>query len=134
MHKPESFLENETHKIIWDFEVQTDHLIPARRPDLVLIDKKRKTCHLVDFAVPADHRVKMKEREKIDKYLDLARELRKLWNMRVKVIPIVIGALGTIPKGLEKSLDELEIRGRIETIQTTALLRSAGILRRVLET
>ena len=62
-----------------------------------MIDKKRKTCHLVDFAVPADHRVKMKESEKINKYLDLARELRTLWNMRVKVVPIVIGALGTIP-------------------------------------
>ena len=64
----------------------------------------------------------MKESEKIDKYLDLARELKKLWNMKVKVVPIVIGALGTIPKALEKSLDKLEIRGRIETIQTTALL------------
>ena len=49
-------------------------------------------------------------------------------------IPIVIGALGMVPKGLERSLEELEIRGRIETIQTTALLRSARILRRVLET
>ena len=54
--------------------------------------------------------------------------------MRMKVVPIVIGALAMIPRGLEKSLDELDIRGRIETIQTTALLRLAGILRRVLET
>ena len=50
----ESVLENETHKILWVFELQTDNLIPARRPDLVLIDKK-KTCHLMDFAVPTDH-------------------------------------------------------------------------------
>ena len=133
MHKPESVLENETHKILWDFEIQTDHLITARRPDLVLINKKKRTCHIVDFAVPADHRVKLKEIEKKDKYLDLARELKKLWNMRVKVVPIVIGALGTVPKGLEKSLSELEIKGRIETIQTTALLKSARIIRRVLE-
>ena len=74
------------------------------------------------------------ETEKIQKYLDLARELKKLWNMKVKVVPIVIGALETIPKALEKNLGELEIRGRIETIQTTALLGSARILRRVLET
>ena len=104
------------------------------RPDLVLIDKKKRTCHLVDFAVPADHRVKMKESEKINKSLDLARELRKLWNMKVKIVPIVIGALGTISKALEKNLSELVIRRRIETIQTTALLGSARILRRVLET
>ena len=134
MHKPESVLENETHKILWDFEIKTDHLIPARRPDLVLINKKERTCQLVDFAVPADHRVKLKENEKIDKYLDLARELKKLWNMKVKVIPIVVGALGTVPKGLERGLENLEIRGRIDTIQNTALLQSARILRRVLET
>ena len=66
----------------------------------------------------------------MDKYLDLARELKRLWNMKVKVIPIVVGALGTVPKGLES----LKISGRIETIQNTALLQSARILRRVLET
>ena len=60
--------------------------------------------------------------------------MKKLWNMRVKVIPIVVGALGTIPKSLEKRLEDLEIRGRIETIQTTALLQSARIPRRVPET
>ena len=82
-----------------------------------------------DFAIPAEHGVKMKESEKIDKYLDLARELKKLWNMTVTVVPIMVGALGTVPKGLEKRLEELEIRRRIEPIQTTALLRSARILR-----
>ena len=56
----------------------------------------------MDFAVPADHRVKLKENEKINKYLDLARELKKLWNMRVKVIPIVVGALGTVPPKIGK--------------------------------
>ena len=54
--------------------------------------------------------------------------------MKMTVIPIVIGALGTVTKGLVHGLEELEIREREETIQTTALLRSARILRRVLET
>ena len=76
----------------------------------------------MNFTVPADHRVKLKENEKMDKYLDLARELKKLWNMKVKVVPIVVVALGTVPKGLEKGLENLEIRGRIDTIQNTALL------------
>ena len=69
-------------------------------------------------------------------YLDLARELKKkkLWKMKVMMIPIVIGPLGAIPKGLVKELEDLEIRGQVETIQTTAILRSAKILRRVLET
>ena len=77
----------------------------------------------MDFAVLADHRMKLKEGEKKDKYLNFARELKKLWNMKVTVIPIVIGALGTVTKGLVQELENLEIRGRVETIQTIALLR-----------
>ena len=72
--------------------------------------------------------------EKKDKYLDLARELKKLWNIKVTIVPNVIGALGTITKGLLKGLGDLEVGRRVETIQTTALLRTARILRRVLET
>ena len=52
----------------------------------------------MDFALPGDHRVKIKENEKRDKYLDLAGELKRLWNMKVTVKPIIIGALGTINK------------------------------------
>ena len=69
-----------------------------------------------------------------DKYLDLARELKKLWNMKVTIIPIVIGPFGTVTKGLLKGLEDLEVGGRVETIQTTAWLKTARILRRVLET
>ena len=96
--------------------------------------QKKRICKIVDFAVPADHRIKLKECEKRDKYLDLARELKKLWNMKVTIIPIVIGAFGTVTKGLLKSLEDLEVGDRVETIQTTALLKTARILRRVLET
>ena len=53
----------------------------------------------------------LKESEKRDKYLYLARELINLWNMKVTVIPHVIGALGTIPKRLAKELEDLEIKG-----------------------
>ena len=63
MHKPESVEENETQKILRDFEIQTDHLILARRPNQVIIIKKQKnwTCCIVDFAIPANHRVQIKE-------------------------------------------------------------------------
>ena len=54
--------------------------------------------------------------------------------MRVTVMPIVIDALGTVPKSLEERLEELENRGKIETIQITAMLRSTIILRIVLVT
>ena len=66
--------------------------------------------------------------------LDLARELKKLWNMKATVVTIIIGALGTVTKGLIKGLEDLQITGQVEMIQTTVLLWSARILRRVLET
>ena len=134
MHNPAPVLENDSHKLLWDFNIQTDHLIPARRLDLIIINKKKRTCKIVDFTVLADHRIKQKECEKKDKYLDLARELKKLWNMQVTITPIVIGAFGTVTKGLLKGLEDLEVGGQVETIQMTALLRTARILRRVLET
>ena len=96
--------------------------------------QKKRICKMIDFAVQADNKIKLKECEKKDKYLDLARELKKLWNVKVTIVPIVIGAFGTVTKGLLKDLEDLEVGGWVETIQTTALLKTARILRRVLET
>ena len=75
---------------------------------------------------PADHRVKLKESKTKDKYLDHFRELKKnqqLWNVKVTVITFVIGSLCTFPNGLVQRLENMEITGRVENIQTTALLR-----------
>ena len=127
IHLPKSILENETNEILWNFEIQ--------KPVIALINqKKKRICHLVDYIIPVDHRVKIRENEKRDKYLDFARELNVLWNMRVMVIPNIVDAPGTVPKSLEKRLVKLEIRVRINTIQTAALLKSPRILRRVLDT
>ena len=106
-----------THKLLWDFDIYTDHLISARRPNLKIINKKKKRiCKIVDYAVLADHRIKLKDCEKKDKYLDIARELKKLWNMQVTIIPLVVGAFGTITKGLLKGQEDLEVGERVETI------------------
>ena len=72
----------------------------------------------MNFAAQKDQRVKIKESKKRDKYLDFARELRKLWDMRV-MIPIVVGAL--VVKCLEKRLKEQEIGRRIKTISDDLL-------------
>ena len=82
MHSPVPVLENNTYGLLWDFDIQMDHLISARRPDLIIINKKQRACKIVNFAVPADHRIKMKECEKKDKYLDLVRELKNCGTYR----------------------------------------------------
>ena len=71
----------------------------------------------MDFGVSNDLRMKIQENEKRDKHLKPAREPKSLWNMELTVKPNEIGALGTIPKGLEKGQEELEIRGWVETIK-----------------
>ena len=70
----------------------------------------------------------------MDKYLDLARELKRLWNAKVTMIPIKVGGIGTIPKGLMKRLEKLEIRRKSETLEITVLLRSARIPGGIVET
>ena len=121
------------HKLQWDFNIQTDPLIPARTSDLIIINKKKEFAKLSTLLSRLTT-INLKECEKKDKYLDFARELKKLWNRKLTIVPIVIGAFGTITKRLLKGLEDLEVGGRVETIQMTVLLRTARILRRVLKT
>ena len=76
---------------MWDFDIQTDHVVEARRSDLVVVDKER-SCKIFDFAVPGDSRIEEKEKDKIEKYQDLGRELQKIWNIKVKIIPLAVGS------------------------------------------
>ena len=82
----------------------------------------------MDFAVSINHRGKFLKTEKREQYLVLARKLKKLFNLKLTGIPTLVD------EGLVQGLADLEIRGQMKIIQTTALLRSARILRRVLET
>ena len=71
MHNLEFVQKNKMYKLLWDFEVQMHHRISVRRPDLIIINKEKRTGRIVDFTVPADNRVKLKESEKKDIYLDV---------------------------------------------------------------
>ena len=87
-------------KWYWDINIQCDNVMEARRPDLILVDKKEKSCVIIDVAVPGDCRIRQKEIEKVEKYQNLKRELKRLWSLKkVKVVPVVVGALGCISKG-----------------------------------
>ena len=133
-HSPEGVIENDTVKILWDINIQRDNIIEARRPDIVVIDKSEKTCIIIDIAVPGDKRIEEKEREKIEKYQELKREIGRLWSLKkVQVIPVVVGALGSVSIGFKKWIEKLEISPNITDIQKTVLLGTARILRKVLE-
>ena len=118
---------------MWDFSIQTDHVIDDRRPDLVLVDKKEGICKIIDFAVPGDSRIEEKEKDKIEKYQDLRRELQKIWNVKKKIIPLAVGSLGAIPKQFGNRLKQIGITVGTAQVQKTVLLGTARILRKVLE-
>ena len=115
-----------------DFSIQTNHVIEAQRPDLVVV-YKRRTCKIIDFTVPGDSRIEEKEKEKIEKYQDLRRELQKIYHVRVKIIPLVVGCLGAIPKQFGNRLKETGITAELGQVQKTILLGTARILRKVLK-
>ena len=75
-------MENDEIKLLWDFNIQCDNMIEARRLDNFVLHKKVKKCLIVDVAVPGDCRINEKEKEKIDKYQDLRREVSKLWQQK----------------------------------------------------
>ena len=132
-HEPESFFENEDYKILWDFSILADHVIEAPTPYLVVVNKKERSCKIIDFAVPGDTRIEEKEKDKIEKHQDLERELQKIWNVKVKIIPLVVGSLGAIPKKFGKRLKQIGITVRTDQVQETVLFATARILRKALE-
>ena len=106
-------MEDDDFKLIWDINSQCDNVIEARRPDLILVDKKAKSCVIIDVAIPGDCRIREKEIEKIEKYHNLKRELKTLWWLKkVEVVPVVVGALGCISKGFSGWMDTLELPAR----------------------
>ena len=74
-HTPHSVQENDKNKIFWDFNIQTDKVIEHRRPDKTCINKQKRECPIIDFAISRDQNIAVKEQEKIDKYQDLRIEL-----------------------------------------------------------
>ena len=76
---------------------------------MVVVDKKVRSCKIIDFAVPGGSRIEEKEKDKIEKYQDLGRELQKIWNVKVKILPLVVGSLGAIHKQFGNRLKQIGI-------------------------
>ena len=97
------------------------------------MNKNERSCAIIDIAIPGDIRVSEKEKEKIERYQELKREIKRMWNIRsIKVIPVVVGALGSTSKKLKKYIEELGVFINTALLQKTALLGTVRILRKVL--
>ena len=105
--------------ILWDFPIRTDRTIQANRPDIIIKHKQNKTCQLIDMSVPSDSNISAKEFEKLSKYKDLEIEIAKRWKMKIKIIPVIVGALGMIKKGTQNYVNE--IPGNLPLVSTNFL-------------
>ncbi|XP_074609279.1 uncharacterized protein LOC141863586 isoform X3 [Acropora palmata] len=99
-HEPQTVTERDNITILWDMPIQTDREIKANRPDIVIKDKQEKSCLLIDMSIPTEKNTSVKVTEKLSKYKDLEIEIERMWGMKATTIPVVIGALGLIKKGL----------------------------------
>ena len=116
--KPEGVVESENFKILWDFTVQCDRKIEARRPDIVFIDKNESEVVVIDVAISGDDRVKDKELEKLEKYQLLKDETAQVWRMRkVIVVPAVIGALGAVSVNFKEYMKRIGVNVRLSRKQ-----------------
>jgi hypothetical protein len=99
-HVPKSVVTTQGGKVtvLWNQQVQTDRTIPNNKPDIIIRDSEKGTCMLIDVVISGDRNVIKKEAEKILKYKDLAIEIQRMWNVKARVIPVIIGATGTISK------------------------------------
>ena len=115
---------------MWDIPIITDKNIKSNRPDITIHDRKNRKCLFIDVSVPACYNVVRKEAEKIVKYRDLEIETQKCWNLtKIRTIPVVIGALGTVCTGFGAYLKAISPKIEDRIIQKTALLGTANILR-----
>ena len=127
-------MEDDDVKLIWNINIQCDNIIKARRPDLILVDKKATSCVIIDVAITGNPRIREKEIEKIEKYQNLKRELKRLWSLKkFEVVPVVVGDLGCVSKGISGWMDTLGIKLNVGMVQKSVLLGTARILRKVLD-
>jgi hypothetical protein len=106
--------------------------IPNNKPDIIVRDNEKGTCVLTEVATSGDRNVIKKEAEKILKYKDLTIEMQRMWNIKTKVIPVIIGATGTNSKSFRKYVSNIPGKHEVKELQKTAILGTAHILRKVL--
>ena len=129
-------LENDEVLLLWDFSIQTETRIDHKKPDIMLKNKKEKTCQIIDVACPFDTRVKQKEEEKLDHYNELKYQILKMWKDEVKnvaIIPVVIGALGVVSKRFKSYIAALDFDPGVQPLQKACLIGTARIVRKVLD-
>jgi len=115
---------------LWNQQIQTDRTIPNNKPDIIIRVNEKGTYILINVAISGRRNMNKKEAEKILKYKDLTIEIRRMWNVRTKAIPVISGATGTISKSFRKYVSNIPGKHEVKELQKTAILGTAHILRK----
>jgi hypothetical protein len=113
-------------------ESTTDRTIPNNKPDIIIRDNEKRKCMLIDVAISGDINVIKKEAEKILKYKDLTIQIQRMWNVKTRAIPVIIGAPGTISKSFRKYVSNIPGNHEVKKLQKAAILGTTHTLRKVL--
>ena len=128
----ERALGNEDYKILWDFKIQNGHIIETRRSDLVAVDKKERSCKIIDFEVPEDSRIEEKEKDQIGKYQERKGVTEDM--ERYSKDHTISGMLfRCYTQQFDNRLKQTGSTTKTSQIQQTVFFGSARILRKVLE-
>lgn len=134
-YKPEPVIENTRVKIYWNKQIITDKTISHNKPDITIINKQHNIASLIDIAIPNNHNIDRKHREKMEKYAELKREIKDMWKLEeVKIVPIILTSMGLVPISLKNSLDDIGVEYKtFRLMQKSVILDAANIVRSVLE-
>ena len=130
---PKPVCEEGDDTVLWNQAVHTDREVTANRRDIIIKNKKEKTCTLIDVAIPADRNVVQKEAENRLKYKSLCIEIQRMWNLNCTIVPVIIAATGTVTRSLKKNLETVPGKHSIDSLQKTAILGTSHIIRKVLQ-
>ena len=134
VYKGNEFIDQGSGTEYWcNFAIKTAVQVRHNQPDLVILDIENKNCHIIEFSCPADVNVTKKAAEKLENYCPLIRTLELTHpNDKFSFVPIIIGALGTVPKDLHESIRQLDFNKEesndiIKAIQQKAIIGTVKI-------
>lgn len=135
LYEPEPVIETDDIRIYFDRTIYTMHRREHNRPDITIVNKTTKEGFLVDVAVPLSRNMEKTYSEKINKYAELATELKAQWKLKsVQVVPITISSVGIIHKNLTSSIKTLKLKEKIiENIQKAVIIDTCHVIRKFLQ-
>lgn len=133
-YSPQNVLENESVKLYWNRSIITDKSTPHNKPDITITLKEERITYLVEISVPNTQNIQKKIGEKLEKYTQLAEEIKDMWKQeKVRTTPIIISTTGVIPTSLHEYIGALQLPPNIYIrLQKSVIIDTCSLTRKFL--